>query len=596
MQRDLRPWVTAGVVIAGASLIAVTPVVTPQPDVQHRALKLVDYEEFDLSQLTSTTEANWSGLETVLGSSNWLTDPDISQGLTTLFSDLSSNTANPVTNPFSLLIEGSLALLSSGDAANAASTALTAVSDNIESDLSGGDYTAALTDLENAGTTVLYAYLNGYPDANSAGLISPEFGLLTNTTDGAATGQIDSLAQLSNTVADELSALGGGNLTTTTDVLGPGTLDLSVNLDTILNDLSGGSSNLTLPITPDDVIGDLAGANGDITVPITPDEVLTGLGGASGDITIPVTPAEISQIVGAVADSNGNIDLPITPDDLVSALEDSNGNIDIPVTYDQILTDVLSGGGSVNVPPISVDTIVTLLDDPSYKISLGPFSETISLQDFINDLKIGGDTITPPSISDSTILSDLTSALGNTGKDDISIPGSTLDGIFGSSGDQDITIPATDVESLLTGTNDITIPVSEVESFLGTAGTQDLSISATSLETLLGATGSQDLSIPLSTLESFLPSTLAIDLNIPGLTATLPSYEVDLGQDLLAALGSIAPLSSDLPTLLTSDPTLNVVPLLTDLVSDLGLPVTITGGDLPADLTGVAAELLSALG
>ena len=81
MQRNLQPWITTGVVLVGASLIAVTPVATRLPDVQHRQIRLVDYDEFDLSQLVSTTEANWSGLETVLGSSNWLTDPDISQGL-----------------------------------------------------------------------------------------------------------------------------------------------------------------------------------------------------------------------------------------------------------------------------------------------------------------------------------------------------------------------------------------------------------------------------------------------------------------------------------------------------------------------------------
>ena len=105
-----------------------------------------------------------------------------------MLSDLSTGTSNPVTNPIDLLTEG--ALLS-----NAASTALTAVTDNVESALSGGDYSTALTDLEDSGTTVLYAFLNGYPEAvGSDGLISPEFGLLTNTADGAATGQIDALA------------------------------------------------------------------------------------------------------------------------------------------------------------------------------------------------------------------------------------------------------------------------------------------------------------------------------------------------------------------------------------------------------------------
>ena len=64
----------------------------------------------------------------------------------------------------------------------------------------------------------------------------------------------------------------------------------------------------------------------------------------------------------------------------------------------------------------------------------------------------------------------------------------------------------------------------------------------------------------------------------------------------MAALGSIAPISSDLPTLLTSDPTLDVTSLLSSVVTDLGLPVSITGGDLTVNLTGVAAELLSGLG
>ena len=53
MQRDLQPWITTGIVLVGASLIAVTPMATPLPDVQHRQVRLVDYDEFDLSQLVS---------------------------------------------------------------------------------------------------------------------------------------------------------------------------------------------------------------------------------------------------------------------------------------------------------------------------------------------------------------------------------------------------------------------------------------------------------------------------------------------------------------------------------------------------------------
>ena len=52
-----------------------------------RPYVLTDYTDYDASQLANATEANWSGLESVLNSSNWTTDPDISQSLSTLFSD-----------------------------------------------------------------------------------------------------------------------------------------------------------------------------------------------------------------------------------------------------------------------------------------------------------------------------------------------------------------------------------------------------------------------------------------------------------------------------------------------------------------------------
>ncbi|MGC2345213.1 MAG: hypothetical protein WA630_14740, partial [Mycobacterium sp.] len=464
MQRDLRPWVTTGVVLVGAGLIAVTPAATPLRDVQHRQVRLVDYDEYDASQLASATEANWQGLESILGSSNWTTDPDISQGLSTLFSDLSTGTSNPVTNPIDLLTEGALLLTSSGDASNAASTALTAVTDNVESALSSGDYSTALTDVEDSGTTVLYAFLNGYPETvGSNGLISPEFGLLTNTADGAATGQIDALAQLSNTIADEVSAVGGGNLTTTPTLIDPGTLELSVNVSTILNDLAP-SGTLTLPISLDSLLSDAA-PSGTLSLPVSVDDLLGDVA-PSGGLTLPFSLD--SLLDGAAPD--GTVSLPISLDGLLSDAA-SDGNITVPVTIDQVLGDALGNGGSISVPSISVDTIVADLGDPSYTINLGIAKETISLQAFINDLGIGNETITPPSIPDSTVLSDL-------------------------------------------------------ESVLGSSGNQDITVSVSSLESLLGSAGSSDITIPLSELESALPSTLTLDLTIPEVTgAAVPTYD-----------------------------------------------------------------------
>ena len=138
--------------------------------------------------------------------------------------------------------------------------------------------------------------------------------------------------------------------------------------------------------------------------------------------------------------------------------------------------------------------------------------------------------------------------------------------------------------------------MSDLQTLLGSAGSQDISLPISTLESLFGAAGSQDISIPLNTLEGLFPSTLSLDLTIPDVTGgAVPNFDVDLGQDLLAVLGSIAPISSDLPGLLGTDPTLDVTSLLSSVVTDLGLPMSITGGDLTVNLTGLASELLGGL-
>jgi hypothetical protein len=594
MQRDLQPWITTGVVLVGASLIAITPVTPPLPDVQQRALKLVDYDEFDLSQLTTTTEANWSGLETALSSSNWATDPDISQGLSTLFTDLSTGVSNPVTNPIALLTEGALLLTSGGDASNAASTALTAVTDNVESALSSSDYSTALTDLENGPTTVLDAFLNGYPETVGSGLISPGFGLLTNTTDGAATGQLDALQQLSNTLADELSAVGGGNLTTTPTVLEPGSLDLSVNIGTILNDLAP-SGSLTLPFSIDSLLGDIA-PSGTLSLPVSLDDLL-GDAAPSGDITLPVSLNDL--LAGATP--GGNLTLPISLDGLLGDVA-SNGNISVPITLDQVLSEALGNGGSLSVS-LNEESILSAIAPNGISISenfpiVGTEHISVPLSTIESALGLNSSSAISISLPDSTVLSDLESVLGSSGTQDISVSLSSLESLLGTAGSQDISVSTSTLEGLLgtSGSSDITLSVSDLETLLGSSGSEDISLPLSTLESLFGTAGSADISIPLSTLEGLFPSNLTLDLDIPGVTGgAVPTYDVDLAQDLLAALGGIAPISSDLPSLLGTDPTLDVTSLLSSALTDLGLPVSITGGDLTVNLTGIAAELLAGL-
>jgi hypothetical protein len=195
--------------------------------------------------------------------------------------------------------------------------------------------------------------------------------------------------------------------------------------------------------------------------------------------------------------------------------------------------------------------------------------------------RLSGSTAPAPNVSipDSTVLSDLESALASSGNQDITVPVSTLESLLGSE-----------------GSSDITLSTSTLESLLGSEGSSDISVSTATLESLLGTAGSQDVSVPLSTLESIFPSTLSLDLTIPEVTGgAVPTYDVDLARDALAVFGSIAPVSSDLPTLLGTDPTLDVTSLLSGALTDLGLPVSITGGDLSVDLTGITAELLAGL-
>jgi hypothetical protein len=691
MQRNPQPWITTGIGLLGAGLIAVTPAATPPPDVQHRQFRLTDYDESDLSQLVSTTEANWSGLETALGSSNWASDPDISQGLSTVLSDLSTGTSNAVTNPTSLLTEGALALLSSDYASNAASTALTAVTDNVESALSGGDYSGALTDLENGPTTVLDAYLNGYPETvGSGGLISPEFGLLTNTTDGAATGEIDALQQLSNTVADELSAVGGGNLTTGSLPEVTGTVDFSISLNQILSDLGLTSGGATL--TVNGLLSDLglSGTSSILPPDISLGTVLSDLGlSSSSDINVGQVLSDLGlsdssgislgTILGDLGLSAGSgIDVGAILSDL--GLSDSSG-ISIPaISVGTILNDLdLSDTSSISIPAISVgtilndlglsdssgislgtalgdlginingsfnaDTLITdLVGDPTVNagcVSILGHSEcvSISLETLLSDAGLSNDQISLSSIlSDLGIntnggitLGDILSAFGLSDSNTITPPSIDIGDVlstFGLSDSSTITPPSIDIGDVLStfGLSDSSniglsqilsdlglsdnssIDVGEVLNALGLSDSSNIGLSQILSD--LGLSDSSSISLPSISIDTILndlginpDSSLLADLGIPStltLSPTLdltgsgvPTYDLDLAQDLLAALGSSQALSSDLSTLLTNDPTLDLTTLLSGLLTDLGVPATVTGGDLSADLTNIAAELLA---
>jgi hypothetical protein len=574
MQLTLKPYVTAGIAIVGASVIAVTPIAAPLRHVQQPALELVDYAEYDGSQLLSATEANWSGLESILSSSHWLSDPDISQGLSTLFSDLSTGTSNAVTNPISLLAEGSLGLLSLDYASNAASSALTAVTDNVSSALSDGNYTLALTDLQNGPTTVLYAFLNGYSEHVGSSLISPEFGLLTNTADGAATGQIDALAQISNTIADEVANLGGANLTTDSLPLVSGQLELSVSISQILNDLGVGSDALTI----NGILGDLGiPTDTDILPSLTIGDVLgyLGLSDSSG-----ISLGSILSDLG-ISDSSG-ISVGTILSDL--GLTDTSG-----ISLGTILSDLgLSDTSGLTLGTILGDLGLT----DATGISLGTILSDLGLSDtsgltlgtFLTDLGLSDTTgITLPQISLATILGDL--GLSDTSGIDLGTVLSDLGLTDGTT----VTPPS------------LTIPVETILSDLGLAdasGNITLGVPSISLGTILGDLGINTNSgfnaVTLITALVGNPS-YTINLGLGHVTLSLSQFLSNVGLggtnitlgSVLSAIGintnsSFTPPSLSIPvtTILSDlgihntngDIMLSVPPItLGDILSDLGL-------------------------
>src|SRR3984885_9467530 len=77
MQEALRPYATAGIALVGASMIAVTPMVVPPPNVQVRPVQLVDA----WSDLVTNTTANLDSIFSNADSS------DISQVFSALFTN-----------------------------------------------------------------------------------------------------------------------------------------------------------------------------------------------------------------------------------------------------------------------------------------------------------------------------------------------------------------------------------------------------------------------------------------------------------------------------------------------------------------------------
>ncbi|MFZ0715783.1 MAG: hypothetical protein WAN02_16515, partial [Mycobacterium sp.] len=278
MQEALRPYATAGIALVGASMIAVTPMVTPPPAPQVRSVKLVDA----WSELISNTTAN---VDSIISNAS-------SSDITQLFSQLATNpfgviealanfdptvttdlTSLPATISVELPPGLELAIAGLG-ATGATLTTLETVAQQLQTDPS-------LTNLSEGLATVLNADLNGTDSISLLGgaitiplyngLLAPETSADINIS---LTSLIDALG-LGNTPLTDL------DLSNLLSQLGLGDLNLgSLFGDLGLSDKGLGTvlADLTNPITTLSGLLNLLGLNGLDLPSLSLTNILSGLG------------------------------------------------------------------------------------------------------------------------------------------------------------------------------------------------------------------------------------------------------------------------------------------------------------------------------
>ena len=304
LQHALRPYATAGVALVGASIIAVTPLAVPPPNVQVRPVQLVDA----WSDLVTNTTAN---LDSIISNAD---SSDISQVFSALLSnplgviDALTSIDPTVTTSAGLPLTVGVELppgLELGIAQLGAEGATLDAINSVVGQLSA-DPSNALNILYEGSATILNAALNGADNVSLLGGIIdiPAFnGILAPET---------SLTVDLN-LTDLINALGLGNV-------GLGSLDLSSLLSQLgLGDLTLGSlfsdlglsgetlGNLLGNPTLSGLLGDLGLGNLDLqSLSLT--TILSGLG---LDTNVDLSSLSLSSVLDAFG-LNSPIDLSLS--------------------------------------------------------------------------------------------------------------------------------------------------------------------------------------------------------------------------------------------------------------------------------------------
>jgi hypothetical protein len=419
MQQVMRPYATAGIALVGASIIAVTPIAAPLPEIQTRPVQLVDA----WSDLVTETTAN---LQSIADNS----DPT---AISSLFSELGTNpsgvidalfnltptvTSDLTTLPGTINIElppGLELLLAQLGAEGATFNAIGDVFAQLSTDPSS---------LLEAPATILNAFLNGQDDISLLnGIISfTGFnGILAPLTD----------ASINLNLPDLLDALGVGDLSLSNidlgSLLGLDNLDLGGLIDALGLNTEGLGTLLGDPTLGSILnafgLGDLGLGN------LGLDNVLNTLG-----LDLPLNNLGLDQVLDVFGIS-GNVggDLANLLDGLGlgTFLDEGLGTVLGSPAVD-LLSDVLGGLNSTLAGVLNAVPGVGLLLGPLINDLLNPTTLAAAL----NTVTIG-DLLDGQSID--TTVSALLSDFGVTVPNDLTI-GGILEGLGAPSSIGDLTL------------------------------------------------------------------------------------------------------------------------------------------------------------
>jgi len=442
MQQALRPYVTAGIALVGVSMIAVTPLVAPSPDVQVRPVRLVDaWSDLFTNTITNldniASNADASDITQVF--SALFTNPlGVLDAITNLDPTVTTTTGTDPLLQVSVELTPALEyMLGQLGATGATIEAINGVVAQLQSDPSN-----AFSILYEGTASVLNAYLNG---ADNVSLL----------------GGIIDIPLYNGVLAPEQTASVDINLTDLVNALGLGNLNLSsLDLSNLLSQL--GLGNLDLGQLFDDL--QLNGS------PLSD----AGLGTLLADASTPVTTlGGLLNLLGlgGLTSTDG---LDLGSFSLTTLLTDLGLNPDVGgVSLSTLLTELGLGGPTpvglgtfLETAPGVIGTALgpVLAADPTLLAALND----VDLSDLISGLNLGdGDGGT---LYLSTLVTDLFAAL------DVSVPSTgdlTLASLLG-----DLDVDNLSVTSLL---NTVT-----VGDLLGDLGLSNLPLNLSDLGDLSG--------------------------------------------------------------------------------------------------------------